>query len=171
MMRLDLLIFIGAMVSIWPAEVPWSSMELDGIAAAHGLLRYRLLPPGQADGPVSGAEPPVADLHAVGPDAGDSWRRLLLAGTEREDLRRRPVAGIHHRRHCRVWRSGALDASIAALLVGEDEKRLNREMHADLRMLRKEISMLRAELAMASCAPKNEQQELLNDLIDSPARP
>jgi len=44
-------------------------------------------------------------------------------------------------------------------------------MHADLRMLRKEISMLRAELAMASCAPKNEQQELLNDLIDSPARP
>jgi len=37
-------------------------------------------------------------------------------------------------------------ASIAALLVGEDEKRLSREMHADMRALRKEIAMLRSEL-------------------------
>ena len=40
-------------------------------------------------------------------------------------------------------------ASIAALLVGEDEKRLSREMHADLRMLRKEIAALRTEMHLS----------------------
>lgn len=37
-------------------------------------------------------------------------------------------------------------ASIAALFVGEDEKKLKTEMHADLRALRKEIVALHAEL-------------------------
>lgn len=38
-------------------------------------------------------------------------------------------------------------ASIAALLVGEDEKRLRRELHADMRVLHEEIVALRAALA------------------------
>jgi voltage-gated potassium channel len=37
-------------------------------------------------------------------------------------------------------------ASIAALMVGEDEKRLAREMHADMKQLRKEIALLRQEM-------------------------
>ncbi|MBC7416024.1 MAG: two pore domain potassium channel family protein [Herminiimonas sp.] len=37
-------------------------------------------------------------------------------------------------------------ASIAALFVGEDEKRFERELHADVRHLRHEIGLLRDEL-------------------------
>lgn len=37
-------------------------------------------------------------------------------------------------------------ASIAALLVGEDEKRLQHALHADLRLLREDIAALRAEM-------------------------
>jgi voltage-gated potassium channel len=37
-------------------------------------------------------------------------------------------------------------ASISAILIGEDEKRLRQELHADTRMLRAEIAALRSEL-------------------------
>lgn len=37
-------------------------------------------------------------------------------------------------------------AGIAALLVGEDERRLEHEFHHDIRALRKEVQALRAEL-------------------------
>lgn len=40
-------------------------------------------------------------------------------------------------------------ANIAALLVGEDEKRLSKEMHADMRSLRNEIAALRKEIQLA----------------------
>ena len=50
-------------------------------------------------------------------------------------------------------------ASIAALLVGEDEKRLSREMHADMRLLRKEIAALRAELRKQSAGVSTETSE------------
>lgn len=39
-----------------------------------------------------------------------------------------------------------ITASIAALFVGEDEKRLERELHADIRALREEVAALRADL-------------------------
>jgi len=48
-------------------------------------------------------------------------------------------------------------ASVAALFVGEDEKRIRREMHADMRMLRVEIAALRAELRGGLSAPDNER--------------
>lgn len=38
-------------------------------------------------------------------------------------------------------------ASIAAVLVGEDEKRLRRELHADMRLLQHQITLLREEIA------------------------
>jgi voltage-gated potassium channel len=41
-------------------------------------------------------------------------------------------------------------ASIAALLVGEDEKEMRKEMHADMRHLRREIDELRKELRAAN---------------------
>ena len=37
-------------------------------------------------------------------------------------------------------------ASIVALFVGEDEKRFEKELHADIRSLRKEVAALRSEL-------------------------
>lgn len=37
-------------------------------------------------------------------------------------------------------------AAIAALFIGEDEKRLERELHADIRALRQEVAALRADL-------------------------
>lgn len=39
-----------------------------------------------------------------------------------------------------------LTASIAALFIGEDEKRLQRELHADIRALHLEVAALRADL-------------------------
>ena len=44
-------------------------------------------------------------------------------------------------------------ASIAALLVGEEEKRFERELHADIRHLRHEVAQLRAELHQHPSAP------------------
>ncbi|WP_338847532.1 potassium channel family protein [Massilia sp. W12] len=44
-------------------------------------------------------------------------------------------------------------ASIAALFVGEDEKRLERELHADIRALRAEVAALRADLQQGRLAP------------------
>jgi len=46
-----------------------------------------------------------------------------------------------------------LTASIAALLVGEDEKRLRHELHSDMRLLRAEIAALRGELRDSFSAP------------------
>lgn len=43
-------------------------------------------------------------------------------------------------------------ASISAMLVGEDEKRFEREFHADIRYLRHEISELRAEIRLLTKA-------------------
>jgi voltage-gated potassium channel len=37
-------------------------------------------------------------------------------------------------------------ANIVALLVGEDERLLRHELHADMRLLRHEIALLRADL-------------------------
>ncbi|MTW05195.1 two pore domain potassium channel family protein [Duganella ginsengisoli] len=44
-------------------------------------------------------------------------------------------------------------ASIAALFVGEDEKLIRRELHADMRLLLREIGSLRAEIAELRRAP------------------
>lgn len=53
-----------------------------------------------------------------------------------------------------------LTAAIAALLVGEDEQRQRRELHADLRLLRQDIDMLRAELQQRdSCTTLNSFKE------------
>ena len=50
-------------------------------------------------------------------------------------------------------------ASIAALLVGEDEKRFMRGLHSDMRMLREEIAALRAGLRDSFDAPNGADGE------------
>ena len=46
--------------------------------------------------------------------------------------------------------------SIAALLVGEDERRIRRELHADMRILLREVALLRRQLdEIGSTEPVN----------------
>lgn len=45
-------------------------------------------------------------------------------------------------------------ASISALFVGEDEKRLERELHADIRALREEVAALRDDLRRSQNRPE-----------------
>lgn len=50
-------------------------------------------------------------------------------------------------------------ASISAMLVGEDEKRFEREFHADIRYLRHEISELREEIRLLSRPDSDARQQ------------
>lgn len=54
-------------------------------------------------------------------------------------------------------------ATIAAIFVGEDEKRLERELHADIRSLRQEIAALRDELRDAMPGAKTDRPEEARD--------
>lgn len=47
-------------------------------------------------------------------------------------------------------------ASIAAFFIGEDEKRLRREMHHDIKALREEVALLRSELGKKDGEAKTE---------------
>ena len=64
-------------------------------------------------------------------------------------------------------------ASISAILVGEDEKRLRYELHADTRMLRNEIAELRKELQrglhlQASPAQLSADAEAVQEGVEKP---
>ncbi|HEY8099469.1 MAG TPA: potassium channel family protein [Burkholderiaceae bacterium] len=48
-------------------------------------------------------------------------------------------------------------ASIAALFVGEDEKRFEKELHADIRSLREEIAVLRQEMHRSAANSRKNQ--------------
>lgn len=50
-------------------------------------------------------------------------------------------------------------ASVSALFMGEDEKRLRREMHRDIRELRQEVAALREELRRAGMRGDSDQKE------------
>ncbi len=174
MTKLDVLIFLGALASIWPTELPWSTMEwllrmgycgIVFIRLATLLGRYlvpnRLLPictlavlmlaiagagffwleprvKSYADGVwlafTTGATVGYGDLVPSTPASRIFAAFIVLLGYALFSV---------------------VTASIAALLVGEDEKRLNREMHTDLRMLRNEISLLRAEMHASASAASN----------------
>lgn len=54
-------------------------------------------------------------------------------------------------------------ASIAAFLIGEDERRLRQEMHHDMRMLREEVKQMRAELQ------RHEKRQNLHEGESTPA--
>lgn len=66
-------------------------------------------------------------------------------------------------------------ASAAALLVGEDERRLEREFHHDIRALRKEIEGLRADLlalqqpaaAVKETSNSKEKNFTANSMLDA----
>jgi voltage-gated potassium channel len=59
-------------------------------------------------------------------------------------------------------------ASIAAILIGEDEKQLRRELHADARLLRTEIAALRLELPQLLAQAEQARQN--NPPQDNPSQ-
>ncbi|MEN9864495.1 MAG: hypothetical protein RL748_85 [Pseudomonadota bacterium] len=61
-------------------------------------------------------------------------------------------------------------ATIAALFVGEDEKRLERELHADIRALRQEVAALRESLQNQS-APQEHAVAVQPPLSEATASP
>jgi len=162
---LEVLILLGLASCAWPQSIPWSQVDWLWRLAVCGLVFIRLaallgryLLGGRlfqivlaaiAACAVAGAgflwlEPKIHS-HADG-----VWLAFVTAATVGYgDL----VPSTPASRILAVFivllgyaLFSAVTASIAALLVGEDEKRLSREMHADLRQLRREIAMLREQL-------------------------
>lgn len=59
-----------------------------------------------------------------------------------------------------------LTATIAAMIIGEDEKELRREMHRDILRLHAEVMALRQEITTKnSTDPKRQQAFLMNDVL------
>lgn len=162
---LDIAILLGALASAWPTDTPWPLMEwllrlgycglvfvrlamffakwvmprrlLQTLMIAAALLAmagggfYWLEPniSSYADGIwlafVTGATVGYGDLVPSTPAARILAVFIVLLGYALFSL---------------------VTASIAALFVGEDEKRMERELHADIRSLRAEIAELRKKL-------------------------
>jgi voltage-gated potassium channel len=163
--RLDLPICIGAIASMWPTATPWTSVEWALRMAFSGMVFVRLAtllakfvvpnrllqictlaifmlaiagagfywlePSVQTYGDgvwlafTTGATVGYGDLVPTTPASRVFAAFIVLLGYALFSV---------------------VTASIAALLVGEDEKRMSREMHADMRALHREIKVLREEL-------------------------
>lgn len=161
----DILIFVGALGSAWPTETPWTVVEWFlrlGLCAlvfirfslllAKFVLRYRVLHIcmlAVALLAISGAgfywlEPRVLNY------ADGLWLAFVTGATVGygDVVPSTPASRIFAVFIVLLGYAlfSIVTASIAALFVGEDEKRLRRELHADIRILRNEIVALRAEL-------------------------
>lgn len=183
MAQLDTLIFLGALASVWPTELPWSSEEwllrmgyCGMVFARLATLMGRYLVPNRLL-PIC----TLAVLMLAIAGAGFFWLEpkvktyadgVWLAFTTGATVGYGDL--VPSTPASRIFAAfivllgyalfSVVTASIAALLVGEDEKRLSREMHADLRMLRKEISSLREELVvMSSQSSQKERWENRSD--------
>lgn len=168
---LDEILFVGALASIWPSVPPWSQPEwwlrlgfcalvfsrLVSLAARHAAPRRLLQICGVslAMMTISGAgfywlEPRV---HSY---ADGLWLAFTTGATVGYgDI----VPSTPASRILAVFivllgyaLLSLVTGSIAALLVGEDERRLRRELHADMRVLLHEIAMLRTRLEEAGIA-------------------
>lgn len=182
---LDLAILLGALASAWPTEPAWTAIEWLGrlsycgavfirlvmvasrYVMAHSVLQIAMLAVCLLA--VSGAgflwlEPRV---HSY---ADGLWLAFITGATVGYgDL----VPSTAASRVFAVFivllgyaLFSVVTASIAALLVGEDELRLRRELHADLRQLRADIAVLRGELHAALPATADAAQ-----CDAAPARP
>jgi voltage-gated potassium channel len=174
---LDLAIVLGALASAWPTEPVWAAVEwllrlsycgavfirLVMVASrkvmAHSVLQIVMLAGCLLA--VSGAgflwlEPRV---HSY---ADGLWLAFITGATVGYgDL----VPSTAASRVLAVFivllgyaLFSVVTASIAALLVGEDELRQRRALHTDLRQLRADIAMLRGELHAALTAPASAPQ-------------
>ncbi|AMP00109.1 ion channel family protein [Collimonas arenae] len=162
---LDWAIFLGAIFSIWPSNPPWSMLEWVlrmvycaivfsrlVMFSAKFVLSCRLLHVvafAVAVLAVAGAvflwlEPRV---HTY---ADGVWLAFITGATVGygDLVPSTPASRIFAAFIVLLGYAlfSVVTANISAMLVGEDEKRLEHELHADMRMLRKEISLLHKEL-------------------------
>jgi voltage-gated potassium channel len=165
----DILIFLGALVSAWRVGGNWSSIEWMMRLAYCGIVFVRLsmvlvkwIVPSRLPHILA-----IAALVQVIAGAGFYWLEpdvhtfsdgIWLAFTTAAtvgfgDL----VPSTPASRIFSVFivlfgyaLFSIVTASISAMLVGEDEKRFEREFHADIRYLRDEISELREEIRLLS---------------------
>jgi voltage-gated potassium channel len=162
---LDMPIFFGAIASIWPTDLPWSSAEWILRMSYCGIVFIRLVAL-SAKFVVPNRLLQICTLAVLMlaiAGAGFLWLEprvhsygdgVWLAFTTGATVGYGDL--VPSTPASRVFAAfivllgyalfSLVTANIAALLVGGDEKRLSREMHADLRALRKEIDALRIEL-------------------------
>lgn len=169
---IDVLLLCGALLSAWPGTPPWSGWEwllrLGFCAVVFSRLllllvnwveqrrMLQLLAGAGALMAMSGAgfywlEP---NVHSY---ADGLWLAFITAATVGygdlvpSTAASRIFAGFIVLLGYAVF--SVATASIAALLVGEDEKRFERALHADIRHLRHEVAQLRNELRKAGSDP------------------
>lgn len=165
---LDLLIFCGAAASAWPTDPDWSMIEwllrlgYCGIVFIRlsMLTAKRLVPANLVQVlaiagvllAIAGAgfywlEPKVTTY------ADGLWLAFITGATVGygDIVPSTPASRIFAVFIVLLGYAifSVVTASIAALFVGEDEKRFEKELHADIRSLRDEIGVLRSELHRA----------------------
>jgi len=176
----DRLIVVGSLLSAWPSGLPWSSIEwalrlsycglvftrMPSLLFAHMALNrlWQICLLAMAMLAVAGAgflwlEPSV-ETYADG-----AWLAFTTGATVGygdivpSTAASRIFAAFIVLLGYAVF--SLVTANIAALLVGEDEKKLKRELHADLRALRKEIAQLQERLSRqdlnAAALPANDR--------------
>ncbi len=162
---LEILIVIGALMSAWQANSDWSETEwllrlgfcgiifmrlsilLSRFVAPNRLsqiLSLAVLMLGVAGGVFYWLEP------KVGSYADGIWLAFTTVSTVGygDIVPSTPAARIFAVFIVLLGYAlfSIVTATIAALFIGEDEKRLERELHADIRELRKEVIALREDL-------------------------
>jgi len=171
MLALDWLILFGAVCSVWPSNLPWSMLEWGLRMGYCGIVFLRLLTffgkrivsshllhvvvfalvvLAVAGAGFMWLEPRV---HSY---ADGVWLAFITGATVGygDLVPSTPASRIFAAFIVLLGYAlfSVVTASISAVLVGEDEKRLERELHADMRLLRQEISLLHKELHTALAA-------------------
>jgi voltage-gated potassium channel len=164
----ELLLLVGALASAWLTEPPWSELQwllrlgFCGIVFARLVLvlknwveRRRLLQllagagtlMAVAGGGFYWLEPQV---HSY---ADGLWLAFITAATVGygDLVPSTPASRIFAAFIVLLGYAvfSVVTASIAALFIGEDEQRFERELHGDIRELRQEIAALREELRVS----------------------
>jgi voltage-gated potassium channel len=166
--HLDLLILLGALASAWPTDPAWPAIEWILRLGFCGLVFLRLsMITAKHLAPVSLVQVlAIAALLLAIAGAGFYWLEPRVP-TYADGLWLAFITGatvgygdiVPSTPASRIFAVfivllgyavfSVVTASIAALFVGEDEKRFEKELHADIRYLRDEIAVLRTELHRA----------------------
>jgi voltage-gated potassium channel len=162
---LDGVIFLGAALSIWPSNPPWPMLEWVLRMGYCAIVFFRLLMLSGKYVVSCRLLHVVAFAIAVLAVAGTGflwleprvhtyadgvWLAFITGATVGygDLVPSTPASRIFAAFIVLLGYAlfSVVTANISAMLVGEDEQRLERELHADMRMLRKEISLLHKEL-------------------------
>ena len=168
----DILLFCGALACAWPSEPPWSPVEWLLRLGFCGIVFMRLsellakwvgphhvlqilwigvVVLALAGGGFYWLEPKVSSY------ADGLWLAFITGATVGygDLVPSTPASRIFAVFIVLLGYAifSVVTASIAALFVGEDEKRFEKELHADIRALRGEIAALRDELHRSNARP------------------